>query len=154
MKEPLIYEISSPGRIGVSLPECDVPQASLPDGYLRQDLPLPEVAEVDLMRHYLRLSQLNHGVDKGFYPLGSCTMKYNPKVNEEAAKLPGFVHTHPYQSLDIVQGNLFVMYYLQEFLKEITAASGWCAWRTGRRADDPCLSSSARRSQAHAHADP
>ncbi|MGQ9492741.1 MAG: aminomethyl-transferring glycine dehydrogenase subunit GcvPB [Anaerolineae bacterium] len=120
MKEPLIYEISSPGRIGVNLPECDVPLAALPQGYLREDLPLPEVSEVDLMRHYVRLSQLNYAVDKGFYPLGSCTMKYNPKVNEEATKLPGFAHTHPYQAPRTVQGNLFLMYQLQEFLKEIS----------------------------------
>lgn len=120
MKEPLIYEISSPGRIGVNLPECDVPLAALPQGYLREDLPLPEVSEVDLMRHYVRLSQLNYAVDKGFYPLGSCTMKYNPKVNEEATKLPGFAHTHPYQAPRAVQGNLFLMYQLQEFLKEIS----------------------------------
>ncbi len=120
MTEPLIYEISSAGRIGVSLPECDVPQTSIPESYLRRDLPLPEVSEVDLIRHFVRLSQLNYGVDKGFYPLGSCTMKYNPKVNEEAAKLPGFVHTHPYQDSSTVQGNLFLMYYLQEFLREIT----------------------------------
>lgn len=120
MKEALIYEISSPGRIAVNLPDCDVPTTSLPEGYLREDLPLPEVSEVDLVRHYVRLSQLNYAVDKGFYPLGSCTMKYNPKVNEEAAKLPGFVHTHPYQAPDTVQGNLFLMYQLQEFLKEIS----------------------------------
>jgi glycine dehydrogenase subunit 2 len=90
---------------------------------LREDLPLPELAEMDVVRHFVRLSQLNYGVDTGFYPLGSCTMKYNPKVNEEAARLPGFVHTHPYQPLGIVQGNLFLMYYLQEFLKEITGCS-------------------------------
>ena len=123
MSEPLIFEISSPGRIGVHLPECDVPHASLPQEYLREDLPLPEVSEVDLVRHYVRLSQLNYGVDTGFYPLGSCTMKYNPKVSEEAARLPGFVHTHPYQAPHTVQGNLFLMYYLQEFLKEISGFS-------------------------------
>ena len=123
MSEPLIFEISSPGRIGVHLPECDVPHASLPQEYLREDLPLPEVSEVDLVRHYVRLSQLNYGVDTGFYPLGSCTMKYNPKVSEEAARLPGFVHTHPYQAPYTVQGNLFLMYYLQEFLKEISGFS-------------------------------
>ncbi|MBC7262034.1 MAG: aminomethyl-transferring glycine dehydrogenase subunit GcvPB, partial [Chloroflexi bacterium] len=120
MKEALLYEISSPGRIGVNLPECDVPATPLPEEYLRKDLPLPEISEVDLVRHYVRLSQLNYAVDTGFYPLGSCTMKYNPKVNEEAAKLPGFVHTHPYQAPDTVQGNLFLMYQLQEFLKEIS----------------------------------
>ncbi len=123
MKEPLIYEISSPGRIGVNLPECDVEEAPLPQEFLRQDLAFPEVSEVDLIRHYTRLSQLNHGVDKGFYPLGSCTMKYNPKVNEDVARLPGFVHTHPYQASRTVQGNLFLMYHLQEFLKEISGFS-------------------------------
>jgi glycine dehydrogenase subunit 2 len=120
MKEPLIYEISSPGRIGVTLPELDVEPAPLPQGFLREDLALPEVSEVDLVRHYVRLSQLNHGVDKGFYPLGSCTMKYNPKVNEDAARLPGFAHTHPYQDPCTVQANLFVLFHLQAFLQEIS----------------------------------
>jgi len=120
MKEPLIYEISSPGRIGVTLPELDVEPAPLPQDLMREDLPLPEVSEVDLVRHYVRLSQLNHGVDKGFYPLGSCTMKYNPKVNEDAARLPGFVHTHPYQDPCTVQANLFVLFHLQAFLQEIS----------------------------------
>jgi glycine dehydrogenase subunit 2 len=119
MTEPLIFEISSPGRKAVFLPELDVPEAELPEDLLREDLPLPEVSEVDLMRHYVHLSQLNHAVDTGFYPLGSCTMKYNPKVNEEAAKLPGFTRTHPYQDHCTVQGNLRLMYELQEFLKEI-----------------------------------
>jgi len=123
MREPLIYEISSEGHIGVNLPDCDVEQTPLPERHLREDLPLPEVSEVDLVRHYVRLSQLNFGVDTGFYPLGSCTMKYNPKVNEDAARLPGFAHTHPYQIARTVQGNLFVMYQLQEFLKEISGFS-------------------------------
>jgi glycine dehydrogenase subunit 2 len=124
MTEPLIYEMSSPGRCGVFLPELDVPQAALPEEYLRDDLPLPEVSEVDLVRHYMRLSQLNWGVDVGFYPLGSCTMKYNPKVNEEAAKLPGFARTHPYQDHCSVQGNLKLVYELQEFLKELGGFAG------------------------------
>ncbi len=119
MTEPLIFEISSPGRRAVFLPELDVPEAELPEELLREELPLPEVSEGDLMRHYVRLSQLNHAVDTGFYPLGSCTMKYNPKVNEEAAKLPGFTRTHPYQDHCTVQGNLRLMYELQEYLKEI-----------------------------------
>ena len=119
MTEPLIFEISSPGRKAVFLPELDVPEADLPEGLLRDDLPLPEVSEVDLMRHYVHLSQMNHAVDTGFYPLGSCTMKFNPKVNEEAARLPGFTRTHPYQDYRTVQGNLRLMYELQEFLKEI-----------------------------------
>ena len=118
MSEPLIFEFSSPGRCGVSLPACDVPQTPLPAGMLRDDLSLPEVSEVDVVRHYVRLSQLNYGVDKGFYPLGSCTMKYNPKVNEVAARLPGLVRTHPYQDPGSVQGNLALMFGLQGYGSE------------------------------------
>ncbi len=117
--EPLIFEISRPGRCAVALPELDVPPADLPHEFLRDDLPLPEVSEVDLIRHYTYLSQMNYGVDTGFYPLGSCTMKYNPKINEETARLPGFVHLHPYQDEETVQGALALMFLLQEFLKEI-----------------------------------
>ncbi len=117
--EPLIFEISRPGRCAVALPELDVPPTELPREFLRDDLPLPEVSEVDLIRHYTHLSQMNYGVDTGFYPLGSCTMKYNPKINEEMARLPGFVHLHPYQDEETVQGALALMYFLQEFLKEI-----------------------------------
>src|SRR5512143_2397977 len=119
MPEPLIYEISRPGRRGVSLPALDVPEAPLPEGSVRAELSLPEVAEVDVMRHYLRLSQLNYGVDSGFYPLGSCTMKYNPKVNEVACRLPGFAEVHPYQPLESVQGVLELMWGLQEALGEV-----------------------------------
>jgi len=118
--EPVIYELGKSGRMAVSLPACDVPKTELPQELLRDDLALPEVSEVDLFRHYLRLSQLNWGVDKGIYPLGSCTMKYNPKVNEVTARLPGFTRTHPYQDHCSVQGNLQLMYRLQEYLKEIS----------------------------------
>jgi glycine dehydrogenase subunit 2 len=118
--EPLIMELSRPGRRGCSLPELDVPQAELPEDMLRDDLPLPEVSEVDLVRHYVRLSQLNHAVDIGFYPLGSCTMKYNPKVNDVAAQLPGFTHTHPYQPVRTVQGNLKLLYELQQALSAVS----------------------------------
>ena len=118
--EPVIYELGKSGRMAVSLPACDVPEAEFPPDLIRDDLPLPEVSEVDLFRHYLRLSQLNWGVDKGIYPLGSCTMKYNPKVNEVTARLPGFTRTHPYQDHCSVQGNLQLMYRLQEYLKEIS----------------------------------
>jgi len=121
---PLIFEISRPGRCAVALPDLDVPPAALPEGLTREDLPLPEVSEQDLIRHYTRLSQLNYGVDTGFYPLGSCTMKYNPKINEETARLPGFVNLHPYQDEGTVQGALFLMYTLQEFLKEIGGFAG------------------------------
>ena len=88
------------------------------------DLPLPEVAENDVIRHFTKLSQLNHGIDIGFYPLGSCTMKYNPKVNEEAARLHGFSQIHPLQPVDTVQGAMHLMYELQEFLKEISGFGG------------------------------
>ncbi len=118
--EPTIFELSSPGRTGVTFPEPDVPRSDLPEGLLRADLPLPELAEVDVIRHFMHLSQLNYSVDGGFYPLGSCTMKYNPKINEEMARLPGFLFTHPLQPIETVQGSLALMYTLQEWLKEIS----------------------------------
>lgn len=119
MTEPLIYEICRPGRRAVSLPACDVPESPLPADALRADLPLPEVSEIDVIRHYTRLSQLNHSIDTGFYPLGSCTMKYNPKVNEAAARIPGFVALHPLQAEEDVQGALALIHDLQEMLAEI-----------------------------------
>ena len=121
MPEPTIYELSSSGRTGVRYPESDVPAAEkLPGSMLRKDLPFPELSELDVIRHFMHLSHFNYSVDEGFYPLGSCTMKYNPKVNEEAARLPGFVFTHPLQPIETVQGNLALMYVLQEWLKEIS----------------------------------
>lgn len=119
MTEPLIYEICHAGRRAVSLPVCDVPESPLPLDALRGDLPLPEVSEVDVVRHYTRLSQLNHAIDIGFYPLGSCTMKYNPKVNEVAARMPGFAMLHPLQPEESVQGAMALIYGLQEMLAEI-----------------------------------
>ncbi|MCB7068734.1 aminomethyl-transferring glycine dehydrogenase subunit GcvPB [Caldibacillus sp. 210928-DFI.2.22] len=122
---PLIFEISKPGRIGYSLPEIDVPETDidrlLPEDYIRTEEPeLPEVSELDIIRHYTALSKRNHGVDSGFYPLGSCTMKYNPKINEDVARLPGFAHIHPLQDESSVQGALELMYDLMGHLKEIT----------------------------------
>ena len=109
--EPLIFEKSRPGHRGVDLPAAGVdsrPLAELLPGVaLRAEPPrLPELAEPQVVRHYTRLSQLNHCVDTGFYPLGSCTMKYNPKLNDEVAALPGFADLHPYQAEDEVQGIL------------------------------------------------
>jgi glycine dehydrogenase subunit 2 len=124
MIEPLIYDLSRPGRVGISLPEPDVPVTALPDGLTRENLPLPEVSEIDVMRHFVRLSQLNHGVDTGFYPLGSCTMKYNPKINEDLARLPGFAFSHPQQDPELSQGNLALMYTLQTWLEEIGGFAG------------------------------
>ncbi len=124
MTEPLLFELSSPGRVGCRLPELDVPEASLPEKYLRQALPLPEVSEREVVQHFTRLSQLNFGVDTGFYPLGSCTMKYNPKLHEEVARLAGFAEIHPWQDEATVQGALQLMYELQQFLAEITGLPG------------------------------
>jgi glycine dehydrogenase subunit 2 len=124
MTQPLIFERSRPGRCAAALPELDVPQAELPAELVREELDLPEVGEPDLVRHYTRLSQLNYGVDIGFYPLGSCTMKYNPKINEEMARLPGFVHLHPYQPEETVQGAMYLIYQLQHFLAEIGGFAG------------------------------
>lgn len=124
MTEPTIYELSSPGRIGVTFPESDVEHTELPDAFLRRDLPLPELSELEAVRHFTRISQKNYNIDMGFYPLGSCTMKYNPKINEAAARLPGFALTHPLQPSETIQGNLYLMYTLQEWLKEIAGFAG------------------------------
>lgn len=123
--QPLIFELSTPGRVGYSLPEMDIPEVDLsellPEGFLREEEPeLPEASELDIMRHYTALSKRNHGVDSGFYPLGSCTMKYNPKMNENVARFNGFAHLHPLQDESSVQGALELMYDLQEHLIEIT----------------------------------
>ncbi|RME83352.1 MAG: glycine dehydrogenase subunit 2 [Caldilineae bacterium] len=117
--EQFIYDLSQPGRRGVDLPDPDVPETPIPQDLLREDLPLPEVSEQQVVRHYVRLSQKNYAVDIGFYPLGSCTMKYNPKVNERAARLPGFADIHPLQDPATVQGAMQLMYELQEMLGEI-----------------------------------
>ncbi|MGA2478853.1 MAG: aminomethyl-transferring glycine dehydrogenase subunit GcvPB [Spirochaetia bacterium] len=119
MPEPLIFEMSRAGREGVALPACDVPLTPLPPELRRASLPLPEVSEIDVVRHYVRLSQLNYAVDIGLYPLGSCTMKYNPKVNEVAARLAGFAAIHPLQEASTVQGALSLMCSLQEMIAEI-----------------------------------
>jgi glycine dehydrogenase subunit 2 len=123
--QPLIFEVSTPGRVGYSLPEMDVPELDInslvPAGYLREEEPgLPEVSELDIMRHYTALSNRNHGLDSGFYPLGSCTMKYNPKINENVARFNGFAHLHPLQDESTVQGALELLYDLQQHLVEIT----------------------------------
>ncbi len=119
----LIFEISKQGRGAVAVAASDVPAINIEDAigkkYLRNDLDLPEVAEIDLVRHYTNLSRRNFGVDLGFYPLGSCTMKYNPKVNENVATLPGFAGIHPYAADVFTQGNLQLMYDMQKYLSDI-----------------------------------
>jgi glycine dehydrogenase subunit 2 len=124
-EKALIFELSKPGRTAYSLPECDVPEADpaegIPAGLLRTvPAALPEVSEVDVVRHYTELSRRNFGVDNGFYPLGSCTMKYNPKLNEDAARLPGFARIHPYQPESSVQGALELLFTLQQDLAALT----------------------------------
>ncbi len=118
----LIFEKSRPGKIGYSLPGLDVPSKNdiLPEKVQRKNpAPLPEVAEGEVLRHYINLSQLNHSVDNGFYPLGSCTMKYNPKINEDVSRLPGLAGLHPYQSEEMTQGALKMMHDLEKYLCEI-----------------------------------
>ena len=120
----LIFELSSPGRVGYSLPESDVPpwdaRTALPAKHLRAEAPaLPEVSEFDVVRHYSRLSRMNYGVDTHFYPLGSCTMKYNPKLNEDMARLAGFARLHPLVPEALAQGALALMHELAGMLAEI-----------------------------------
>jgi glycine dehydrogenase subunit 2 len=122
--DKLIFELSSPGRVAWSLPEADVPEADarklLPAKYLRADAPaLPEVSEFDVVRHYSRLSRMNYGLDTHFYPLGSCTMKYNPKLNEDMARLAGFGKLHPLAPEALSQGALQLMHELAAMLAEI-----------------------------------
>jgi len=116
----LIFEISRPGRAAADVPASDVPEENIETliggEYLRDDLDLPEVAEIDLVRHYTNLSRRNFGVDLGFYPLGSCTMKYNPKVNENVAAMSGFTGLHPYAGAEFSRGNLQLIYEMQRYL--------------------------------------
>ncbi len=124
-EEPLLFERSRPGRTGYSLPELDVPEVApddvWPAGSVRGDLPgLPELSEVDVVRHFTRLSTWNASVDLGLYPLGSCTMKYNPKLNEQVARLPGFAAAHPLQPTALLQGFLQLAFQLEQQLAEIS----------------------------------
>lgn len=130
MTEKLIFELGSQGRRGVTLPPNDVSEIALnellPQEYLREQEPsLPQVSELDAVRHFVRLSRMNFGVDVGFYPLGSCTMKYNPKVAEDAAALKGFTNLHPYQPEQLSQGALRLMFETQQDLAEITGMAAF-----------------------------
>lgn len=121
----LLFERSRAGRGSDLLPACDVPVVTYDQGLLRAEAPrLPEMAEVDLSRHYTELAKQTHGVNDGFYPLGSCTMKYNPRVNEEAAAQPGFTQLHPLQPVETVQGALEVIHTAEKMLCEITGMDG------------------------------
>jgi glycine dehydrogenase subunit 2 len=119
--EPTLLELSHPGRIGVRMPARErMIDHEPPPELLRDNLPLPELSQLDVVRHYTRLSQLNMSIDTHMYPLGSCTMKLNPKVNDAIAAMPGFAEAHPMQPHGDVQGALAVMYGLQRMLAEIT----------------------------------
>lgn len=124
MTEPLLCELSVSGRRAVRFPAPDVPFTEFPTNMTRDELPMPELSEIDVVRHFTRLSQLNYCIDTGMYPLGSCTMKYNPKINEETSRLSGFALQHPLQPTSTVQGSLKLMYELQEYLKEIGGFAG------------------------------
>ncbi len=129
MLPKLLFEMGSKGREGVQLPELDVPAVDgaemVPEKFLRkQEIRLPELSEPEVVRHFVNLSTLNHHVDKGFYPLGSCTMKYNPKINEETQALSGFSCLHPQQPRETVQGALALMYDLGQYLQEIAGLDG------------------------------
>ncbi|HEU5090732.1 MAG TPA: aminomethyl-transferring glycine dehydrogenase subunit GcvPB, partial [Roseiflexaceae bacterium] len=120
--EPPIFELSEPGKIGVNLPEQDVPEVPLPAELLRGDAleQMPELTEPEVIRHFTRISQRNMCIDTTFYPLGSCTMKWNPKIHEEVARLPGFADAHPLQDAALSQGALQLMDDLQAYLAEIS----------------------------------
>ncbi len=123
--DKLIFELSKPGREAFRLPKLDVEEVKvdelIPSEFLNdEELLLPEVSEVDIIRHYTNLANKNYGVDSGFYPLGSCTMKYNPKINEDMARLEGFKNIHPLQPEETVQGALKLMYELDQALCEIS----------------------------------
>lgn len=123
IRELLIFEISGKGKAAYSLPHLDVPadEELLKNIRTRKEIRgFPEVSEVEIVRHFHRLSRANYSVDEGFYPLGSCTMKYNPKINEKVAVLPSFLLAHPYAPQDLVQGNLEILKKTEDFLSEIT----------------------------------
>src|SRR5688500_6360013 len=125
LNERLVFDEGSPGRRGFNLPALDVPVKSVNDvidpRLLRDDITgMPELSEVDVIRHFTRLSTWNYHIDLGLYPLGSCTMKYNPKINEAVSRLPSFLLAHPYASEWSVQGSLRLQKTLQDFLAEIT----------------------------------
>ena len=122
--EPLLWEKGKQGRSGMSVPESDVPAADVDAALLGDGPDFPDLGEVDVVRHYTRLSQWNFGVDSGLYPLGSCTMKYNPKINEKMAATPELANAHPLLEDELVQGNLELLYELQSDLAAITGLPG------------------------------
>ncbi|MEE8349552.1 MAG: aminomethyl-transferring glycine dehydrogenase subunit GcvPB [Acidobacteriota bacterium] len=131
LEESLIFQKSSPGKSAYSLPGLDVEDTPIeeildPDDVRSEVSGFPEVSEVELISHYTRMSTWNYHVDLGMYPLGSCTMKYNPKLNERVARLPGIALTHPLLDEELCQGNLEILFRLQEFLEQLTGMDGVC----------------------------
>src|ERR1700694_6011439 len=128
--EALIFERSQPGRAGFMLPPLDVPETLLdeiiPAQFQREDdlAGFPEVSEVDVIRHFTRISTWNYSIDLGLYPLGSCTMKYNSRLNEKIARIAGFANLHPLAAEEEAQGALEVIYELEQHLAEITGLPG------------------------------
>src|SRR5437763_702420 len=125
LNERLLFELSAPGRRGYDFPLLDTPPRPVgeivEEGLLRDDIEgMPELSEVDVVRHFTRLSTWNYHIDLGLYPLGSCTMKYNPKVNEVVTRLPSFANAHPYMPAELVQGALRIQYTLESCLAEIS----------------------------------
>ena len=148
MSEQLIFERSRPGRRAFAQAPLTDSNGSVPENLQRQDRPtLPEVSELQVVRHFTRLSQRNFSIDTHFYPLGSCTMKYNPRACNSLALLPGFASRHPLGPVSHGQGFLSCMYELQDMLKSVTGMQE--VWRTGRTCgcrNDSCVSSCKRRS--------
>jgi len=126
--QPLLFELGKPGRRALDLPKLDVPEEKeifIPPAYCRKEkAELPELSQIELVRHYIQLSRRNFGVDNGFYPLGSCTMKYDPKINEDIARYPGLACLHPLQDETTVQGALELLYKIEQALKEISGMAG------------------------------
>ncbi len=120
LNEPLLWEKGSKGRMGISIPVSDVETSPLDPALAGEGPDFPDLSEIDVVRHYTRLSTWNFGVDTGMYPLGSCTMKYNPKTNERQARLPGFAAAHPLLPPELAQGALEMMYKLERYLAEVT----------------------------------
>ena len=120
-KMPLLMDLSRKDKFGVTISDIDVPLSDLPDSkLLRDDINLPELSQLDVVRYFTNLSQMNYAIDTQFYPLGSCTMKYNPKVNDQLASLKGFANLHPLVNETCAQGSLELMYELQNYLSEIS----------------------------------
>ena len=124
-KRKLLFDQSIKGKVGTTLPSMDIPEQKLPNSNkLREEITMPEVSENEIVRYFSSISQMNFSIDHNFYPLGSCTMKYNPKLNDDIAALPGFNEIHPLQDTETTQGALELMHHLQILLAEITGMAG------------------------------